>query len=185
MTTAAYELAQVNIGRPLAPLDSAQLAGFVAALEPINALADAAPGFVWRLQSDGAGDATGISVFGDGAFIVNMSVWRDLEALGEFVFRSGHVGVMRQRRSWFAQLADAYSAMWWVPSGVVPTVADAEERLLHIREHGSTPFAFTFRVPFPAPDAAEAGAGELSRPADRSGTSDDRSRISDDWSCPV
>jgi hypothetical protein len=181
MTTPGYELAQVNIARPLAPMDSAQLADFVAALGPINALADAAPGFVWRLMTDGADNAAGISVFADDAFIVNMSVWRDLQTLGEFVFRSGHVGVMRQRRSWFAQLAEAYTAMWWVRSGDIPTVADAEQRLLHLRAHGPTPFAFTFRVPFPAPDAAL----ELSRPDDRSGIADDRSRIADGWSCPV
>ena len=57
-----YHLAQVNIGRLLAPLDSPELAGFVAGLEPVNALADAAPGFIWRLQTED-GNATSVRAF--------------------------------------------------------------------------------------------------------------------------
>src|SRR3954447_14758172 len=97
---AAYQLAQVNIGRPVAPLTQPELAGFVAALEPVNALADAAPGFVWRLQTED-GDATAVRVLDDDALIVNMSVWASLETFTEFVFRGAHVEVMRRRRQWF------------------------------------------------------------------------------------
>jgi len=49
-----YHLAQVNIAHMRAPLDDPLMAGFVAQLETINALADASPGFIWRLQSAGA-----------------------------------------------------------------------------------------------------------------------------------
>ncbi|MCX4094872.1 DUF3291 domain-containing protein [Nocardia sp. alder85J] len=146
-----HHLAQVNIALPLEPLTSARLAGFVGALDEINALADAAPGFVWRLQTED-GDATAIRAFGDDRIIVNMTVWTSPETLAEFVYRSGHAPVMRRRRDWFAPFAEAYQALWWIPAGTVPTVADAEERITHLRTHGPTAHAFTFRTPFPAPN---------------------------------
>ena len=136
-------LAQVNIALPSEPLDSPLLAEFVAALEPVNALADRSPGFVWRLQTED-GDATGIRAFGDDRLIVNMSVWESLEALRAFVYSGEHLAVMRRRREWFARM-DAFLALWWVPLGHIPTVAEAEERLDHLRAHGPTSAAFTFR----------------------------------------
>lgn len=141
------ELAQVNVARLREPLDSPLLAGFVAALGPVNALADAAHGFIWRLADDG-GDATGVPVFDDDMLLVNMSVWESLDVLRAYVYNGPHLEVMRRRRDWFARMAEAYQALWWVPDGHRPTVAEAQERLLHIREHGSTPRAFTFARPF-------------------------------------
>lgn len=148
--TRDYHLAQVNIGRVKAPLDSPQLSGFIEQLEPINALADAAPGFVWRLQTE-AGDATSYRVLNDDWMMINMSVWQSIGSLGDFVYRSPHTAVMRQRRQWFETLDEAYTALWWIPAGHIPTVAEAEEHILHLRGHGPTPFAFTFREPFAAP----------------------------------
>ncbi|MBL7495925.1 DUF3291 domain-containing protein [Frankia sp. CNm7] len=150
-----WELAQVNIARLLAPLSSTQLAGFVAALEPVNALADAAPGFRWRLQDD-SGDATAIPAFtwdtGTSAgVIVNLTVWASAEALADFTFSGRHREVLRRRREWFQPMSEAYLALWWVPAGAWPTVADAEERVRHLREHGPTPWAFTLREYFPPP----------------------------------
>ena len=145
-----YQLAQVNVGRPIAPLTDPALAGFVAALEPVNALADAAPGFVWRLQTED-GDATAVRVFDDDALIVNMSVWESLPAFSEFVFHGPHVEVMRRRREWFVPMREAITALWWVPAGHRPSVAEAEARLLALRAHGPTPYAFTLRQPFPPP----------------------------------
>jgi len=143
-------LAQVNVARLSAPLDSPQLADFVAALEPINALGDASPGFVWRLQTDD-GDATAVPVLDDDSLLVNLTVWDSIDALAEFAYRGPHRQVMRRRRAWFEKMAEAYLALWWVPVGHVPTVKEAEERLLHLRRHGPTAFAFTFRAPFPPP----------------------------------
>jgi hypothetical protein len=145
----AYHLAQVNIALPKAPLDAPLLADFVAALAPINALADASPGFVWRLQTD-EGDATGVHGFGDDRLIVNLSVWESLEALHAFVYRSDHVGVLRRRREWFEHLR-LHACLWWVPAGHVPGVAEAEERLALLRAHGPTPASFAFKSPFPPP----------------------------------
>jgi hypothetical protein len=148
-----WQLAQLNVGRSLEPLDSPTLAGFMEALDPINALADAAPGFVWRLQTE-EGNATDIkAVPDDPLFILNMSVWESLESLGDFVYRSDHVAIMRQRATWFERLAEAIVVLWWVPAGTVPTVDDALERLDLLRRTGPSADAFTFRQPFPAPEA--------------------------------
>ncbi len=139
-----YELAQVNISRLLQPLDSPLLRDFVAALDPVNAVADAAPGFVWRLQTED-GDATAVRIFDDNWLIVNMSVWTSVETLSAYVYDVAHRSIMKRRREWFERPAEAMTALWWVPAGHRPSVAEAEERLTHLREHGPSPFAFTLR----------------------------------------
>ena len=146
-----YQLAQLNIARLLAPIDSPTLADFVANLDRINELAESSPGFVWRLK-DEAGDATAIRPFGDDV-IVNMSVWQDILALKNYVYYSGHLDVMRRRREWFERMAEAHMVLWWVPKNHIPTVEEALQRLDTLREKGSTQDAFTFREPFEAPDA--------------------------------
>jgi hypothetical protein len=150
--SADHHLAQVNVARLRAPIDSPELADFVALLDTINALGDASPGFVWRLQTDD-GDATAVPVFDDDALIVNLTVWESIEALADFAYRSGHKDVMRRRREWFVPMKEAYLALWWVPAGHRPSVREAEARLTHLREHGPTPVAFTFRDRFPAREA--------------------------------
>jgi hypothetical protein len=146
-----WQLAQVNVALPREPLDAPLLADFVAALDPINALADSSPGFVWRLKDD-SGSATGISVFGDNRLIVNMSVWESLASLSDYVYRSAHADVMRDRKRWFHRLQSVFAALWWVPAGHRPNVAEAEERLRHLEQHGPSPFAFTFKAPYGPPD---------------------------------
>ena len=168
-----FVLAQVNIGRLRAPLDSPQIAGFMAALDPVNALADAAPGFVWRLQTED-GNATAVRAFewdqaGSAGVIMNMSVWESVEALATFVYSERHRQVLRRRREWFERMEEAYLALWWIPRGQVPTTDDAEDRIRHLRAHGPTPRAFTLRVHFPPP-----GNGETSPRPGRA-----------DWMCPA
>jgi hypothetical protein len=140
-------LAQVNIGRVKGEMTDPVMAGFVARLEDINALADAAPGFVWRLQTED-GDATAVRPYDDLRVLINMSVWTDLGALKEFVFRSAHAAVMRRRREWFEKFESVYAALWWVPDGHRPPVTEAVDRLAHLERHGPTPFAFSFAEPF-------------------------------------
>ena len=137
-------------------MEAPALAEFMAQLDPVNAIADEASGFVWRLQTE-EGNATSIPVLGDDRLIVNMSVWASIDQLADFVYRSGHVAVMRRRREWFERIK-VFMALWWVPAGHLPTVAEAEERLEHLRAHGPTAHAFTFRQRFPAPGAPEAPA---------------------------
>ncbi len=133
-----YVLAQVNIARMLAPMDSPLLADFVAALDHVNAAADAAPGFVWRLQTED-GNATSIRAFewdraGSAGVLVNMSVWESVEALAAYVYSDTHRQVLRRRRNWFERMAEAHLALWWIPRGHFPTTQEAEERVLHLRE---------------------------------------------------
>jgi heme-degrading monooxygenase HmoA len=132
-------------------MDGPVMAGFKAALESINALADEASGFVWRLQSED-GDATAIRPYEDERMMVNMSVWESIEALRAFVYASGHTSVMRDRKRWFEKL-ETYLVLWWVPAGHEPTIEEAKERLEHLKRRGPTPHAFTFRTSFRAPDA--------------------------------
>lgn len=150
---AQWQIAQINVGRILHPLDDPRMAGFTGRLDEINALADAAPGFVWRLQGEG-GNATDIAVGDDPAFIVNLSVWTDLEALFAFVYRSDHRAVMAGRRQWFARPQGAYQALWWVPTGHRPTPQEGLERLALLERDGPGPQAFTFRRTFPPPGSA-------------------------------
>jgi len=153
-----WHVAQLNVGRALAPLDSEQLAGFMRQLDPINALADRAPGFVWRLQTE-AGNATDIKpVEGDDLFIVNLSVWESIDALRAFVYRGEHARVLRQRAQWFERMAEAIFVLWWVPAGTIPTVDEALGRLERLRVSGPTPEAFTFRSTFAPVSLAGDGA---------------------------
>lgn len=144
-----FHLAQINVARALAPLDDPQLAGFVERLDDINALADCAPGFVWRLQSD-SGNATDIAVNADPKVIVNMSVWEDLDALFGYVYRSDHLQVMAQRRQWFEKPDGAFMALWWLPAGRRPTVEEGMARIELLDRQGPTSEAFTFKTPFDA-----------------------------------
>jgi hypothetical protein len=146
-----HHLAQVNIGRLRAPVGAEIMEGFRAQLDPINALADQTPGFVWRLQTED-GNATAIRPdANDELMAINMSVWESLEALQRFVYKSAHVGVMRGRKQWFEPLDRPILVLWWVAVGHRPTVAEALERLHHLEQHGPSPHAFTFRTPFPPP----------------------------------
>ena len=135
------------MGQLSAPVESPQIAEFVAALDPINRLADLSPGFVWRLQT-AEGNATAIHSFDDELIISNMSVWESIEALRAFVYTTAHTGIMRRRREWFETYVTSYMALWWVPAGHRPTIEEAKERLAALDRDGPTPFAFTFRQPF-------------------------------------
>ena len=140
-------LAQLNIARFKYTPEDPGLADFMAALDPINALADASPGFVWRLQDD-SGNATGIHAFDDPLLLVNLSVWEDVDSLYEFVYRSGHVEVMRRRAEWAHKMEEAHMVLWWVPDGHIPTLDEAKGRLDLLRRQGPTEEAFTFRQRF-------------------------------------
>ena len=168
-----YEVAQVNIARLRAPLESRELNDFVAALDPVNASADRAPGFRWRLQTDD-GNATSVQAFewdeaGSSGVIVNMSVWESVEQLADWVYGDMHRAVLRRRREWFLRVDDATVALWWVPAGHQPTTDEAEERVLYLRAHGPSATAFDFRHVF-SPPGKDPSASAPGRP---------------DWLCPA
>lgn len=153
--TSEWHLVQFNVARSLAPLDSPQLADFVAQLDEINALAEAAPGFVWRLVGDG-NDATDLRTDEDPSLLLNMSVWTSAEHLFDFVYRTAHAKVMARRREWFERM-ETFLVLYWIPAGSIPTVAEAMARLRDLRDHGPSAAAFTFKQRYPAP-------GELGGP---------------------
>lgn len=145
-----HHLAQINIGRLVAPIDHPQIADFVRQLDDVNALADASPGFVWRLQSE-SGNAIDIAYNDDPFVIVNMSVWKSVETLREFVYKSHHIDVLRDRYKWFEKMSKPYYCLWWVPAGHIPSVAEGRERLEHYQENGPTAYSFWFGKEFPQP----------------------------------
>lgn len=145
-----FHLAQINIGKALADLDSPLMAGFMSRLDEINALAEKAKGFVWRLQSE-AGDATSIRVFDDPNILINMSVWETPEDLKRFVYHSVHIELIRGREAWFSRLSEQHQAVWWIPAGHRPCAEEGRDRLLRLREQGPSPAAFTLAKPFPPP----------------------------------
>lgn len=124
------------------------MAGFVARLDEINALADRSPGFVWRLQTT-EGNATYFRPYDDDRILVNMSVWESVEALRDYVYGSAHKELLRQRHEWFEQFEGVYMALWWVPEGHRPSIDEMKKRLARLEAEGPTPFAFTFRKVFP------------------------------------
>ncbi len=148
-----YHLAQANVAYALADASDAMMASYIARLDEMNQLADGSPGFVWRYLTDSRDPAQ--REFGDPRVLFNMSVWESIEALHAYTYRTAHAEVYAQRRTWFAETKGVVGghalAMWWIPVGERPTVADAKERLQRITEHGPSERAFTFKKRFPPP----------------------------------
>src|SRR6185295_8836922 len=149
-----FHLAQINVARMKAPLDSALMASFVARVDDLNDLADRSPGFVWRLKSDAGGAALSLP-YDDDRLIVNFSVWESVETLKDYAYRSVHADAFRRRHEWFEHFDGAYSVLWWVPAGYIPTIEEAKERLAHLQKHGPSPYAFGFKSVH-QPDGVEA-----------------------------
>ena len=101
-----FHIAQINIAAMRFPLDHAEMAPFVAQLDSVNALADGAPGFVWRLQ-DKSGDATAIKAYAKENILINVSVWTGIEALFEFSYRTAHLATAWRGSSISAKTARA------------------------------------------------------------------------------
>jgi hypothetical protein len=150
--TDPYHLAQINIARMRAPLEDPLMESFRAQLDEVNAAAEQSHGFVWRLQ-DESGDATAIRAFEDPLILVNISVWRDLEALRDYTYRGRHIG-LRDRKHWFDKVDGPSLALWWVPSGHEPTPDEGKLRLATLLEHGPSEQAFTFQQSFGPPAVA-------------------------------
>lgn len=160
MSSRTHNLAQFNIARGRGTIDEPVMEGFRSQLERINALADQSPGFVWRLQTP-EGDASTVRAYEDPLVIVNLSVWESLEALHAFVYQSAHVGPLRDRKQWFEPATEPTLVLWWIAKGHIPSVEEAMQKLEHLRAHGPTQAAFTFRGPFPPPGDEELDAPEV------------------------
>lgn len=152
---ATHELAQINISRFRLPADHVANRDFMDALDHVNAVAEAADGFVWRLVGEG-NNATDVAVTDDPHVIANMSVWRDIDALAAYVYRTpDHLAIMRRRKEWFDH-GQSYMALWWVAAGHRPTLAEGLARIAALEAKGPTAEAFSFRRPFAAPDGTPA-----------------------------
>ncbi|MBT8471552.1 MAG: DUF3291 domain-containing protein [Marinicaulis sp.] len=146
----AYQLAQINIARLKAPEGDPSNAVFFDNLDRINELAEASPGFVWRLK-DESGNATGISAFDDPLVIVNMSVWDSVADLKAFAFNSAHVEIFKRRAEFFEPMEAPHAVLWWVAAGHYPSLDEAKAKLEHLANLGPRPGAFTFAKPFDPP----------------------------------
>lgn len=144
-----FHLAQINIAKAKSTMDSDIMKGFVDRLDEINHLADKSPGFVWRLKEGES--AITISAYENPAIIVNMSVWEDLDSLKNYVYKSVHIQLLKEKKSWFYKMDSAHQALWWIPASHIPSVLEGKERLKFFQEHGATEFAFNFAENFPAP----------------------------------
>lgn len=142
-----YHLAQINIAKAKAAMDSEIMRGFVERLEEINTLADKAPGFIWRLKDD-AGDASAIQAYDDPSIAVNMSVWEDLDSLKNYVYRSIHVELLQGKKAWFNKMEKSHQALWWIPATHIPTLAEGKQRLGYLQKNGPSVFAFNFSKSF-------------------------------------
>jgi hypothetical protein len=139
--TETKRLAQLNIGRLRYPTDDPRMADFMNNLDFVNGIAERTPGFVWRLKDD-SGNATAIRPFADPDMAVNLSVWEGIEALERFVWQTVHKRFYGRRQEWFAQMEGPHLVMWWVAAGLLPTVAEAKERLEYLAAHGPSDHAF-------------------------------------------
>jgi hypothetical protein len=146
----AFQIAQLNVGRAVAPLDDARMAGFMSRLDEINALAERSEGFVWRLQTE-SGNATDVKVADDPLFIINLTLWESPDALFDFTYRSDHKTVFTRRFDWFERSVGPNVVLWWQPAGTIPTIEDALRRLRLLADKGPTPEAFTFKQQFASP----------------------------------
>jgi hypothetical protein len=142
-----FHIAQANWARMLAPLDDPIMKEFADLLDPINALADESPGFVWRLAGEG-GNSTSVRVFEDELILFNMSVWESIEELHAYVYRMRHIELIRGRGQWFETPDRAPGVLWWTPAGAIPTAQDGRDKLELLWAEGPTPAAFTFRDRF-------------------------------------
>lgn len=154
--SSGWHLAEINVATAKFDLDAPEMVGFTGRLDEINALADAAPGFVWRLQTE-EGNATAVEVVaGQPRLIVNLSVWQDFQSFSDYVFKSAHLELMQARHEWFETDRQPTFCMWWIPAdGPMPSVAEAWERLTLLRENGPSPAAFPLKQRFAAPALAE------------------------------
>ena len=158
-----YRLAQINFARLHAPLSDPKMVRFSALLRAVNGLAEASPGFVWRMDEQSAAPS-GDHVCPEkvpGTTLVNLSVWKSVGALQRYANLGIHGGVMDARQSFFKRFEGRWVALWWVPEHHFPEVSEGWTRLQHLRRHRETPYAFNLVRPFPPPVG---GQDHLPRP---------------------
>lgn len=142
-----FHLAQANIAKMRAPLDDPLMAGFVNRLDELNAIADAAPGFVWRLEAE-EGEVSPVARFSGERVLFNLSVWESIEALEAYVYQTNHVTAVQKRAEWFERPSKSPFVLWWISAGHIPSEQEAEQRFEMLWQDGPTVDAFSFRTRF-------------------------------------
>jgi len=145
-----FHLAQFNVAHLIAPIGAPASAGFREALDAINALAEASPGFVWRATGTGF-DSEIPATDVDPMLLANLSVWESAEALAAFAYRSAHGGFVKRGDAWFERSDLPQVVMWWIPAATLPSRDEAFARLGRLRAEGPSEHAFDFKSRFPAP----------------------------------
>ena len=144
MKRPCQHLAELNVGRLIAPTDDPRVADFMNALDRVNGLGKRMPGFVWMMEGSGEPGTgnTENAVNGDPQFVANMTVWESVETLEHFVWNTVHRQFYERRQEWFEVLGKMHFVMWWVPQGYQPTLDEALDRLEHLQKHGDSDHAF-------------------------------------------
>ncbi len=144
MQKPGYQLAELNVGRLLAPTDDPRVAEFMGALDRVNALGKRMPGFVWMMEGSGQPGTgnTDAKIDGDAQFVSNLTVWQDVASLEAFVWNTVHRAFYQRRSEWFQVLGRMHFVMWWVPADHKPTLDEALDRLAHLQANGDTDQAF-------------------------------------------
>lgn len=145
-----YHLAQLNCATSLTETDHPDMAEFMENLDRINKLAEGSPGFVWRFTGEG-NDAADVRILEDPLFLLNMSVWADVESLHAYVYRSAHAPFIGRGTEWFQAHKEPHMVLWWIKAGHRPTPQEALEKLDRLKLKGPTPEAFSFKKRFAPP----------------------------------
>lgn len=144
MRRPGHHLAELNVGRLVAPTDDPRVADFMAALDRVNGLGKRMPGFVWMMEGSGEPGTgnTAVKIGGDPLFVSNLTVWEDAATLETFVWNTVHRQFYARRAEWFEVLGRMHFVMWWIPEGHRPTLDEGLARLDHLQAHGDSDHAF-------------------------------------------
>ena len=137
-------LAELNVGRLLAPTDDPRVAEFMENLDRVNGLGKRMPGFVWMMEGSGEPGQgnTQAKIEGDPQYVSNLTVWEDVASLETFVWKTVHKQFYDRRADWFEVLGKMHFVMWWAPAGHRPTLDEALAKLAQKQENGDSDAAF-------------------------------------------
>jgi len=149
-----YFIAEINIAKMKGvDINDPIMKEFVENLDAVNQIAEKSEGFVWRLKDEN-NNATSLNPYNDETIIINVSVWKSIETLENFMYRTFHSDFLKRRKEWFLTYGSAHTAMWWIPEGHIPTMQEAVEKLSFLQTNGPSPNSFDFRHKFPAPSVS-------------------------------
>jgi hypothetical protein len=127
------------------PFDDCRMKEFFEATAYVNSLAEAHPGFVWRLRED---DWPAIRRYWGDTAVVTLSVWKDVDNLKDFLFRTPHRKYMSRGSEWFERPNRARVVLWWSPDDHRPSLVEAKVKLELLDSVGASPDAFDLQTSF-------------------------------------